>query len=54
MVANLRKIMAWVAVALIVLYVIKSPDHAAEFLRTAGSGIAKAATSLASFVGSLL
>jgi hypothetical protein len=54
MVAHLRKILAWLAVALVVLYVIKSPDQAAQFLRTAGGGLAEAATSLASFIGSLL
>jgi hypothetical protein len=50
---NLRKLVTWLAVALLVLYVIKSPDEAAQVVRNAGGGLVAAASSLVSFVGSL-
>jgi hypothetical protein len=51
---NLRKVIAWLILALVVLFVLKSPDRAAEILRTAGGGLADAARSLGAFVGSLV
>ena len=51
---NLRKVVAWLVVALIVLYVIKAPDHAAQVVRDAGGGLVTAASALVSFVGSLV
>ena len=51
---NLRKVIAWSVLALIVLFVIKSPDHAAQVVRDAGGGLVVAASSLVSFVGSLV
>jgi hypothetical protein len=50
---NVRRVVVWLAVALAVLYVIEFPDQAAEVVRGAGGGLALAATSLVSFVGSL-
>lgn len=51
---NLRKVLAWLFFALVVCYVIKSPDHAAEFFRSAGNGVGDAVSTLATFVGSLV
>ena len=51
---NLRRVVIWSVVALIVLYVIKAPDHAGQVVRDAGSGLVVAASSLVSFVGSLV
>ena len=50
---NLKRVMTWLAVALVLLYVIQSPDHAAEVARDAGAGLVDVASSLVSFVGSL-
>jgi hypothetical protein len=49
---NLRKLVTWLAVAMVMLYVIQSPNHAAQAVRNAGDGLVVAATSLISFVGS--
>jgi hypothetical protein len=50
---NLRKVLTWLAVAMVVLYVIQSPDDAAQVARDAGGALAVLASSLASFVSSL-
>ena len=50
---NLKKLIAWLAFALVILYVINSPDHAAQFVRSAGDGLSNLGSGLASFVGSL-
>ncbi len=50
---SLRRILTWLVVALVLVYVVKSPDHAAAFLRSAGTSLGHAVSSLASFVGSL-
>jgi hypothetical protein len=49
----MRRVITWLAVALVVLYVINSPEAAAQVVRNAGSGLVTAASSLVSFVGSL-
>jgi hypothetical protein len=51
---SLKKAVAWLLFALVVFFVIKSPDHAAQYLRDAGTGLGNAVSSLASFVGSLV
>ena len=51
---NLKRIVVWLVVSLMVLYVIESPGHAAEVVRGVGSGLAVVATSLVSFVGSVI
>jgi hypothetical protein len=51
---RLKRVVVWLAFALVILYVVQSPDHAAEVVRDAGGGIAVIATSLVSFVGSLV
>ncbi|HLM05840.1 MAG TPA: hypothetical protein VK402_11705 [Blastococcus sp.] len=50
---NLRRVVTWLAVALVLLYVINSPEHAAQVVRNAGGGLVTAASSLVFFVGSL-
>ena len=50
---NLKRVLTWLAVALVLLYVIQSPDHAADVVRDAGGGLVDVASSLVSFVGSL-
>ena len=50
---NVKKILVWLILGLAVLYVVQSPDHAAQVVRGAAAGLADAASSLASFVGSL-
>jgi len=50
---TLKGIIAWLAFALVVLYVINSPDDAAQFVRSARDGLGNAASAFASFVGSL-
>lgn len=50
----LKKILTWLVLAVAVLYVIRSPDSAAVFLRTTGDDLGSAVSSLASFVSSLV
>ena len=51
---NLKKLIAWLIFALVVLYVINSPGNAAQFVRSAGDGLGNLASALTSFVGSLV
>ena len=51
---NLRRILLWSVVAVLILYVVQSPGDAAEVVRDAGGGLASVASSLASFFGSLM
>ena len=51
---SLKRVIVWLVAALVVLFVIQSPGHAAQFVRTAGDGLGNAASALASFVGSLV
>jgi len=50
---NLKKLIAWLVFALVVLYVINSPDSAAYVVRSAGAGLGNLGSALVSFVGSL-
>ena len=50
---NLRRIVIWLSFALVVLYVIQFPTHAAQVVRSAGGGLAHVGSSLVDFVGSL-
>ena len=54
MTVSLKKVLTWLVVAFVVFYVIKSPDQSAQFVRNAGRALGDAASSLASFVGSLV
>jgi hypothetical protein len=53
-VVNVKKVVTWLVVAFVVFYVIKSPDDSAELVRSAGKALGTAASSLATFVGSLV
>jgi hypothetical protein len=50
---NLKRALLWLTVAMIAFYVIRSPEHAAHVVRSAGGGLVVAGSSFASFVGSL-
>jgi hypothetical protein len=51
---SLKKVIAWLVVAFVVFYVIKSPEGSADLVRSAGKALGSAASSLADFVGSLV
>jgi hypothetical protein len=51
---NLRRVLVWLAFALVVLYVVQFPNHAAAVVRTAGGGLVHVGSSLVDFVGSLV
>jgi hypothetical protein len=51
---SLKKVLTWLVVAFVVFYVIKAPDQSAQLVRNAGHALGDAASSLASFVGSLV
>ena len=50
----LKKVLAWLAVAFVVFYVIQRPEDAAGIVRSAGAALGDAASSLSTFVGSLV
>ena len=50
----LKKVLIWLAVAFVVFYVIQQPESSADMVRSAGHALGDAASSLASFVGSLV
>lgn len=50
---NLKKVVSWLIVAFVVFYVIRAPDQSAQLVRNAGHALGNAASSLATFVGSL-
>ena len=51
---NLKKVVTWLIVAFVVFYVIQAPDQSAQIVRNAGNALGDAASSLATFVGSLV
>jgi large-conductance mechanosensitive channel len=51
---SLKKVLAWLVVAFVIFYVIKAPDRSAQLVRDAGHALGDAASSLATFVGSLV
>jgi hypothetical protein len=50
----LKKVLTWLAVAFVIFYVIQRPEDAAGIVRSAGSALGDAASSLSAFVGSLV
>ena len=48
------KVLAWLAIALVVVYLFRSPAHTVDVLRGAGAVLVALGRSLVSFVGSLL
>ncbi|MCW2582412.1 MAG: uncharacterized protein JWQ53_1202 [Klenkia sp.] len=51
---NLKKVLTWLVVAFVLFYVIQQPEDSADIVRNAGTALGDAASSLASFVGSLV
>jgi len=51
---NLKKVVTWLVVAFVIFYIIRAPESSAEIVRSAGQALGDAASSLASFVGSLI
>ncbi len=49
----MRKILAWLALAFALFYVIQAPDASAQFVRSAGQVLGGAATQVAVFVRGL-
>ena len=54
MALSLKKVLTWLAVALVLLYLVNFPEQAARFVRTAGGGLVTAGEALVSFVTSLV
>ncbi len=50
----MKKVLAWLAIAFALFYVIQAPEQSAEIVRNAGHALGDAATSLSAFVGSLV
>ena len=51
---NLKKVITWLVVAFIVFYIVQAPESSAQLVRNAGHALGDAASSLATFVGSLV
>lgn len=51
---NLKKVVTWLVVAFVLFYLIQNPERSAQFVRSAGHALGDAASSLATFVGSLV
>jgi hypothetical protein len=50
---NLKTVLAWLIVALVVFYVIQAPEQSAQIVKNVGTALGNAASSLSQFVGSL-
>ncbi|SDG69489.1 hypothetical protein [Klenkia brasiliensis] len=50
---NLKKLLTWLVVAFVLFYVIRQPQSSADIVKSAGTALGDAASSLATFVGSL-
>ena len=51
---SVRKIASWLALAMVVLFLINSPEAAAQIVRSGGNALVAAGSSLVSFVASLV
>ena len=51
---SVRKIASWLVLAMVVLFLINSPEYAAQIVLSGGSALAAVGSSLASFVASLV
>jgi hypothetical protein len=49
-----KKVIAWLVVACAVFFLIKSPEGSADLVRSAGTTLGSAASSLADFVATLV
>jgi hypothetical protein len=50
---NLKTVVAWLVVALVVFYVIQAPEQSAQIVKNVGTALGNAASSFGQFVGSL-
>ena len=51
---NPKKLLTWLIVAFVLFYLIQNPERSAQVVRNAGHALGDAASSLATFVGSLV
>ena len=51
---NLKKVLTWLVVAFVLFYLIQAPESSAVLVRQAGSALAGAASSVMTFLGSLV
>jgi large-conductance mechanosensitive channel len=51
---NLKKVVTWLVIAFVVFYVIQEPERSADLVRNAGEALGDAASSLSTFVESLV
>ena len=51
---NLKKVLTWLIIALVVFYVIQAPEKSADMVKSAGQTLGDAASSLGDFVTSLI
>ena len=51
---TMKKLLAWLALAFAIFYVIQAPESSAAFVRSAGQALGDAASSFATFVRSLV
>jgi large-conductance mechanosensitive channel len=51
---SVKKVIAWLVIAFVVFYVIQAPEQSAQMVKNAGEALGDAASSLASFVSSLV
>ena len=49
----MKKVLAWLAIAFAIFYILQAPEQSADWVRTAGNVLGDAASSLADFVRSL-
>ncbi|MCV2488635.1 hypothetical protein OF117_04605 [Geodermatophilus sp. YIM 151500] len=49
----MRKVIAWLALAFVVFYVIQAPESSADLVRSTGHALGDAASRLATFFASL-
>jgi large-conductance mechanosensitive channel len=51
---NLKKVITWLIVAFVVFYVVQAPESSAQLVRNVGTALGNAASSFATFIGSLI
>ena len=51
---NLKKVITWLVVAFVIFYVVQAPESSAQLVRNVGTALGNAASSFATFIGSLV
>jgi large-conductance mechanosensitive channel len=51
---NLKKVITWLIVAFVIFYVVQAPESSAQLVRNVGTALGNAASSFATFIGSLI